>query len=494
MSLLKQLHIRLSLSFLLLVVIAAVAFLALDLRNNNQFHQEVTQQLHRNLADYIVEHQDQPLFDRLGHANREAMAHIALQVMAINPSVEVYLLDPHGQILAHALPQQTVLRGQVALQPLLTLLQPQHALPLLGDDPRSQTGQRIFSVARIRQQNQLQGYLYVVLAGREYQGVVDALSHSAILKRGLLGGLALAGVLVTSGVVIFVMLTRPLRRLSQKIATYRGCDTHALTDIHGDDLSQLEQTFDAMQARIEQQFKRIQHNDQLRRELISNISHDLHTPLASVQGYIETLLTSNGNLPAAEQQQHLQVALRHSRMLSKRIGELFELAKLDDGRVTLNLETFALDELLNDVVQSYRLEALKRGIILSLQPLPHQTLQVTGDIALIERVLQNLIDNALRYTPGGGTVRLLIVADGLNVKVVVEDTGIGIPANDLPLIFERYFRAESHKSSSEAGTGLGLAIVKRILDLHGSLVDVASQYGQGTQISFALPLAAKPIY
>ncbi len=156
-----------------------------------------------------------------------------------------------------------------------------------------------------------------------------------------------------------------------------------------------------MRARIAEQFKRLEDNDRLRRELIGNISHDLHTPLASVQGYIETVLLRGDTLDATTREQHLRTALSHSRKLDRRIADLFELSKLDAGRVQPKVEPFRLAELLQDVVQSYRLQAQQRGVKLEFDPAGQGHALVRADIALIERVLQNLVDNALRYTPAG---------------------------------------------------------------------------------------------
>lgn len=175
--------------------------------------------------------------------------------------------------------------------------------------------------------------------------------------------------------------------------------------------------------------------------------------------------------------------------MSKRIAELFELAKLDDGRVQLQLESFPLAELLSDVVQSYSVEAAKKAIRLEMEIPQGTAIVVCADIGLIQRVLQNLIDNALRHTPPGGRVWVRMeTGDSGRVWIQVVDTGSGIAQPDLPLIFERYFRAGKMTGESQSGNGLGLAIVKRILDLHGALISVHSSVGAGTRIGFELKI------
>jgi signal transduction histidine kinase len=262
-----------------------------------------------------------------------------------------------------------------------------------------------------------------------------------------------------------------------------------------DEIALLEQAVGAMQRRIEQQLAHLREADQLRRELIGNISHDLRTPLSNIQGYIETVLLRADRLDADARTQHLRTALRHADLLGRRIAELFELSTLDAGRVAPKLEVFCLAELLQDVIHSYQLDAGRRGVRLALAAGSQLTTQVRADIALIERVLQNLIDNALRHTPVGGEVTLAIDAGESDVEVSVRDTGSGIAKDHLPHVFERYWRAEGEgRDAAQAGAagssaGLGLAIVKRILDLHGSVVRVRSAPREGACFMFALPRA-----
>jgi signal transduction histidine kinase len=248
-----------------------------------------------------------------------------------------------------------------------------------------------------------------------------------------------------------------------------------------------------MRDRIADQFKRLDENDRMRRELIGNITHDLHTPLASVQGYLETVLLRSDALDGDTREQHLRTALRHAQRLDRRIADLFELSKLDAGRVQPREEVFCLAELLQDVLQSYRLQAQQRGVALDLAAGSHGQSPVRADIALIERVLQNLVDNALRHTPEGGRVQLAIEPAGNHRLLLrISDTGAGIAAEHLPHIFERYWRggeAERGDAASHSA-GLGLAIVKRIVELHGSAIAVRSAPKQGTTFEFALPQAA----
>jgi signal transduction histidine kinase len=220
---------------------------------------------------------------------------------------------------------------------------------------------------------------------------------------------------------------------------------------------------------------------------VANVSHDLRTPIASLQGYLETLLIKEDVLSVEERRQYLGIALRHSERLGKLVAELFELAKLDSGHTELHREAFAPGELVQDVVLKYQLPAQREGVSIEAR-IPPDLPFVNADIGLIERVLENLLDNAIRHTPYGGRVAVSLAADAGRVAVQVTDTGCGIPAEELPYVFDRFYQVKKSEREASGGVGLGLAIAKRILDLHASTIAVASSPQSGTRFDFALPV------
>jgi signal transduction histidine kinase len=257
----------------------------------------------------------------------------------------------------------------------------------------------------------------------------------------------------------------------------------------GDELDRLHDTFHAMARRILEQIQTLRHTDAGRRELVANVSHDLRTPLASLNGYLETLLLKEGQLSDEERRRYVDIAARHGRRLAVLVDELFELARLDSIETLLRCEPVALGELLNDVTQKFALTAQRKGITLECDgelDAPY----VVADIALITRALENLLENALRHTPSGGRVRLELRRGSGHVAVVVSDTGCGIPAEELPKIFDRFYRLEKSRQSDADGFGLGLAIVQRIAELHGATLHAASVVNQGTTFRFELPVAS----
>ena len=291
---------------------------------------------------------------------------------------------------------------------------------------------------------------------------------------------------------VYQLLTRRLERLAGAVETFaQGGFTTPLrvqgVDPDGDEIDRLSTHVERMSERIVRQLEQLQHTDVWRRELLANVSHDLRTPLASMQGYLEILLLKHGTLPPDEQRSYLEIATRHSERLSKLIRDLFQLTKLEAHEITSQCEPFSVAELVQDVVQKFQLAADGRGLHLDSR-LIGQQVQVHADIAMIETVLENLIENALRHTPRSGHIQVEVESQSGWVAVRVTDTGCGIAEEDMAKLFERYYHVDRGEAGIAGGTGLGLAIVRRIVELHGSAIRVESTLGQGTTFGFDLPL------
>lgn len=224
--------------------------------------------------------------------------------------------------------------------------------------------------------------------------------------------------------------------------------------------------------------------EKLRKELLANVSHDLRTPLASIQGYLETVLYLN-ELEEAQKKQYLETALLSTERLKGLIDELFELSRLDSRERKPQIEPFSIADLISDVVASLRITASQKGVEL-LEEIPPKTPAVQADIALINRVLQNLISNSIQYTEAGGKVSIKLEENDNSVVVHVIDTGIGIPQEQLANVFERFKTIDQEKRK---GSGLGLAIVRSILEAHGSSYNFRSEPGNGSHFRFQLEKA-----
>ena len=384
------------------------------------------------------------------------------------------------------------MRDKVDLAPLKKLIEGTAPMPIRGDDPRSGSNRKVFSAFEVSTEGKLEGYLYVVLGGKTYEALSADIGSSYVGKVSLFVAIAIVLAAAIIGLLVFGLLTRRLKNLSEEMRRVSDSGFDLAPDIvvspeGADEIDQLAHSFVTMSGQIKEQLAQLKENDNLRRELVSNISHDLRTPLSAMQGYLETLIIKGETLSEEERDRYLRIARRHTVRLGSLIGDLFELSKLDSASVTPNLESFSVAELVQDIAQEFQLEAEKKEITLSLN-LETNSAYTIGDIGLIQRVLENLVRNAIRFTPIGGEVTLSISERPESVAVAVSDTGPGIPEKEIPRIFDRFYRSEQGEEARSDSSGLGLAIVKRILDLHESRITVVSKVNAGTRFEFELPL------
>lgn len=486
---LNTLYGKLAAVLLGLFCLVSVLFLAVARFSVEMYQLEIVQKLNRDLARHIAA-EISPM--QGGRVNELALKNIFHQIMVVNPSTEIYLLDPQGRILAYSAPPGKVKRQSVALSPITEFLRENAAFPILGDDPRRHQGSKIFSVAAIPAHENPEGYLYIILGGEEYDSIVQRVQGSYILKLGVSAVAAILLFVSLAGLILFALLTRRFRRLTATVERFKQSDFVQPPLVfknarHPDEIDRLGQAFQQMAERIAQQLQKLKDTDQLRRELVANVSHDLRTPLASIQGYLETLLLKHATLASGEQRRYLEIASKHSQRLGKLVAELFELAKLESNEIQLHCERFPIAELIQDVVQEFHLAAEKKKIRLEVH-LQENSPMVFADIGLLARVFDNLIENALRYTPPGGAIRLSLAVEKDKVSIRLADTGCGISAEELPYIFDRFHRLEKTTATNSDGAGLGLAIAKRILELHGSIIVADSTVDVGTSFSFQLPI------
>jgi two-component system OmpR family sensor kinase len=485
----KSLYSKLSLVLLGLFFLVGAAFIVIGVYITGMYQQEVNQKLNRDVARYIVA---EKLVFRNGRINQNSLKAIFHMLMIVNPSLEVYFLDSQGNVLAFSAEPGKVKREKVDVKPIRRFLMQKTGLPVLGDDPREKSGRKIFAAARIPERGQLEGYLYIILGGEVYDTLIHKLQKSYVLRLGLWGSVASLVVAALAGLIIFAWLTRRLRRLAVAMGEYKeGAEVDSLGLPHyeerGDEIDLLVSTFRQMAERIEAQVKSLKEEDTMRRELVANVSHDLRTPLATLRGYVETLLIKNESLSSKERQNYLDITLRHCRRLSNLVSDLFDLSKLEAKDWNLHAEAFSLGELVQDVVQKFRLQAEKKEIRVHTS-MDTGILFVHADIALIERVLENLLENAIRHTPVEGSVGVVLRQEQDGVAVEVSDTGSGIREDELPKIFDRFHQLDRSQRDEAGHSGLGLAITKKILELHGSTIRVSSRQGEGTTFTFSLPV------
>lgn len=221
-----------------------------------------------------------------------------------------------------------------------------------------------------------------------------------------------------------------------------------------------------------------------RREFLANVSHELRTPMTYLEGYSKVLKEELYETEA-EKHKYLDIIHQETVRLSHLIHDLFELSKMEEGKISLQMEWIDLTELARNAVQKVEPKAERKGIELTFSQLGHIPL-VYADGLRMEQVFMNLLDNAIRYTEQG-SIWVEITNSEEGVKAVVEDTGVGIPEEELPYIFERFYRVEKSRSRAHGGTGLGLSIVKQLVEIQGGAITVSSRVQHGTEFEITLP-------
>jgi two-component system, OmpR family, sensor kinase len=488
----KNLYKRLAAVLLGLFLLIGILYIVLTVYTTRLYFQEVNQKLNRILAQHLV---SENILLKDGRVDNKALQNIFHMLMVVNPEIEVYLLDTKGTILSYSAPPGKIKRQSVSLDPVKRLLSGTSSLPVLGDDPRDLHQEKVFSAAPIYRDGRIEGYLYIILGSEAFETEAEMLQGSYILRLSIwavAGGLLFA---LLAALLLFSRMTRPLRQLAVHMENFRKGGfaespylPDELRDLPDDEIARISAIFMQMADRIADQIKGLKEADRLRREFIANIAHDLRTPLTSLQGYLETLLMKLGRITDDEQRNYLATAVKHSERLGKLVEALFELAKLDSPDVQVRPEFFSLEELIQDILQKFQLAADQKLVALRMDianDLPH----VQADIGLIERVFENLIDNALRYTPARGAINIQAERDQDRVSIRVSDTGAGIAQDSIPHLFDRYYRRDWSRKDPNAGSGLGLIITKRILELHGSELSVISAVSGGTTFAFSLPVS-----
>ena len=480
-----SLYWRISAVFFILLVCIGLAYVYGTIHYSEMYLDQVNQRLNRNTAKNIVEHST-PFYD--GKVIKPALEEMFNHVMAINPSLEVYLVDTNGKILAWYPPDKKILKQEINMIPVYHFIQTNGNESIKGDDPLNPGSQKIFSASPLTMNNMLYAYIYVVLTGEEYKAASDFLFGSYLLQISAQTMMITLIATLLIGLLIIRVITKNYSKLIFVMQKFRQGDLTARVKVQSTgDERQLAEMFNEMADILTANIEKLKGVENLRRELIANVSHDLRTPIAIIRGYVETLQMKEETITAEERGRYINTVKESAEKLEKLVNELFELSKLEANQVQAKKEPFIISELVSDISNKYQLFAKTKNISITTE-LSKELSPVFADISLIERVMQNLIDNALKFTPDGGSIVIKTQKSNEQVvEITVTDSGIGIPENHREQIFARYYKANNFTDLKNS-TGLGLAIAKKILDLHDSTLLLLSKENSGSSFIFQLPL------
>ena len=361
----------------------------------------------------------------------------------------------------------------------------------------SAANELIAEVSRLQQQRSGQLTQLEATLGSLQEAVliVDSTNH-ILLANGALNGIfpratnilgqRLELVLQSAAFLEYVESVRKNEALAQFEVEFAEGNRSIWTEVTGTTIPSLNGEKDTWALFVLHDITKQKKLEAVRKDFVANVSHELRTPLSVIKGYIETLVDGHQDMPIADRERFMQTIQRHTERLNSLLEDLLTLSRLESINPGLRREPTDLAQLLNSILEDYRVRpaAAEHKLAVTVDP---SISKFVIDPLKVTQVLENLIDNSLKYTPKGSHIDVSAKLSENKVEVCVRDNGPGIPEADLPHIFERFYRVEKGRSREKGGTGLGLSIVKHIVQLHGGQVWVVSKLGQGTAFYFSLP-------
>jgi len=466
-----------------MVVVGAV-YVYVTATAASDFFKTTKQKLNREVAGELLNEVPVFLNDSL---NEKAVKRIMDHHMEVNPTIEVYILDKDGKILTYDAPPEKIKKSHVSLVPIREFLKGEESANyILGNDPKAPDVCKVFSVAPVFEEEVTKGYVYAILASEKYDDISSMLMSNFIYKVGVKTFLITVLFAIVIGLISIRYLTRNFKVIVAGVNRFISGDYQTQIELNSQgEFSQLADCLNEMALTISENIEQLKSIEKLRKELVANVSHDLRTPIAITHGYIETLLMKNNSMSAEEREHFLQIVLNSTENLEKLVADLFELSKLESEKVELKLAKINFSELTHDVSSRFKILANRKGVELKVMATDMGIIEV--DVVLIERAIQNLIENAIKFTPKGGEVLIQVTRSDRELRFSVKDSGTGIGEEYLPFVFDRYKKIEAETKNNK-GAGLGLAIVKRILELHTIIIKVKSEKEKGAEFYFDVPI------
>lgn len=315
---------------------------------------------------------------------------------------------------------------------------------------------------------------YPTISQDIYEGYVDGVVAVCLISVLMIAGLF--------ELYQRLAITRQFRALAQSMLSFANGDLQARFDGQSSkEVLELGRAFNTMADTLKSLIEELRIAENQRKELQANVAHDLAGPLTSIAGYIDTISMLEKPPIAADKQKYFEIIKKNLQSLNRLVNKLSELEELDISEKNMKFERFSLYTLAYDVIARYATQAESKNIKMEIDT-DNSGCIIFADPHLFERVLSNLVENSIRYTPASGKVTVRCKLEASNVILLVEDSGVGIPAKDLPFVFERFYRVDRDRSRNTGGSGLGLSIVKKIIDVHKGSITLTSSQGNGTRV------------
>jgi signal transduction histidine kinase len=472
-----------------LITVLGLLFIIITYLATTYYHQASTQLLNKEVAAHIAEFTSP--FTPSGIDKRKADS-VFKSAMVLSPSAEVYFLDTSGKVIYYEPSEKQVRVWNIPLPPIRTYIAAKGEKYIRNTDPRDPDHSKIFSAAEVYETKKSLGYIYVILGSEKSKGITDLIFGSHILNLAIR---AFVIIILLSFVLSFIYLKRIRRNFQQMISVlerFESGDYAARFNLKKQgELEPVTSAFNKMADLLSTAISKLTKSEKERKNFIATISHDLRTPLSIARGYTETLLLKRekGDVTAEEQERYSQLIYSKMLQIENMVKQLFELSRMDAVEFKPFKEPFVLAEIVQEAITTFQLIASEKKISLKcVQCLYH--VWINADISMLERVVQNLIENALKNTPEGGYIKTLMIAEGNELIFKIENNGPPL-SHDLIQWINQFRNVDMLLEKRPQKSGLGLVIVQRILHLHGAALNAHVADGINT-FSFRLPVYKMP--
>ncbi len=472
-----------------LITVLGLVFIAITYLSTTHYHEASTQLLNKEVAKHIAQFTSP--FTPSG-INKQKADSVFKDAMVLSPSAEVYFLDTGGKVIAFHASEKEIRSWHIALPPIKKYIETKGEEYIKGADPRDPASSKIFSAAAVQEGAKTLGYIYVILGSKQSESLTGVLFGSHILNLAIE---AFVVVILLSLLISFLYLGRMRKNFQQMIAVlerFENGDYKARFALKKqDELEPVTHAFNKMADLLSTTINKLTKSEQERKNFIAIISHDLRTPLAIARGYTETLMLKRekGDISAEEQETYSQLIYNKMLQIENMVKQLFELSKMDAVEFNPKKEPFVLSEIVQEAVSTFQLHATERKVSLKCtQCLYH--VWINADISMMERVVQNLVENAVKSTPEAGSVEASITVEGNDLVFTVQNDGPPLPVDLLQWINDSK-EGDTLLEKRPLKLGLGLVIVQKILHLHHTTLKAYTQNNRNV-FTFRIPVHTLP--
>ncbi len=475
---------RIGLLVFSLITVLSLLFIIITYLSATYFFNASTQLVNKDVAAHIAKFTS-PFEDN--NINKNKADSVFYNAMVVSPSIEVYFLDSIGKVIYFEAPDSAIKLWHIPLDNINKLIASKGTAYITSPDPKDPQHSKIFSAAEVIKQNKKLGYIYVILGSKAYSNISELLFTS---HAGTLALEAFALIIIASFAISFYYIRRLQRRYSTVVSVLneykQGNFTARFTENKNDEFTPVTSSFNAMAELLSHHISQLKRAEKERKNFIANISHDLRTPLSIASGYAETLMSEQERITNSKRKEYMLLVVSKLKQVENMVMQLFELSRLDAIDAKPQEEPFIFSEILQEITNSFSMAAAQKNIQLTCVGC-QEVVWIKGDIKMMERVLQNLIGNAIKNTPDNGHIVIKFQQQNQKLTAIFENDGKLISQALLNWINSTE-EANTTQSQSKPHTGLGLMIVKRILALHNSRLVADNNAGLSNRFMFTLPL------